>query len=441
MEYIVNIQINGRFINVGKIIGNDSSNAVFEYDSDYLLNKEFRAISLSLPLQKESFSPEQTKRYFEGLLPEGFTRKAISEYLRLDELDYINILYHLGRECIGALQIIRQGEDIDSRYESLNLDDIKRLANEGVTESVAMVIGSRLSLAGATGKVGLYLDPVKGNWYLPKGVAPSTHIVKQSHVRLKQIVQNEYICTVTAKNCGITVPDTFVIDIGKGKDEDILLASKRYDRYFPEQADTIENLLLPERLHQEDFAQALGIPSYMKYENDNDNEYLKVMFELLRKYSSRPVQDCMELWDRIVFNYLIGNTDGHLKNHSLLYSSDMKRIRLAPAYDIVNTTGYTGMTHNMAFSIGGVTKLDDITRDSFVSAAKDAGIGVRHAMERFDSLVSRFVQALDKASVLLENQGVQGVENLRKRILETGGIHLYLRTKSRQEKSYENKER
>lgn len=47
------------------------------------------AISLSLPLQKESFSPKQTKIFFDGLLPEGFTRKTVACWMHLDEEDYV----------------------------------------------------------------------------------------------------------------------------------------------------------------------------------------------------------------------------------------------------------------------------------------------------------------------------------------------------------------
>lgn len=53
-----------------------------------------------------------------------------------------------------------------------------------------------MSQTGASGKVGLYYDEEK--WYLPIGEAPSTHIVKQSHVRLKRIVANEQLCLLTA---------------------------------------------------------------------------------------------------------------------------------------------------------------------------------------------------------------------------------------------------
>lgn len=80
----------------------------------------------------------------------------------------------------------------------------------------------------ASGKVGLYYKIDTNEWYLPIGAAPSTHIVKQSHVRLDGIVTNEQLCLQTAKNLGIDVPDSFVINVGTGKDEEVLFATHRY---------------------------------------------------------------------------------------------------------------------------------------------------------------------------------------------------------------------
>ena len=62
---------------------------------------------------------------------------------------------------------------------------MKALAAEGAQKSAEIVTRSHLSLTGASGKVGLYYDTAGNQWYLPQGTAPSTHIVKQSHVRLE----------------------------------------------------------------------------------------------------------------------------------------------------------------------------------------------------------------------------------------------------------------
>lgn len=61
-----------------------------------------------MPLTRASFSPEQTKTFFDGLLPEGFTRRCVASWMHVDENDYLSILAGLGHECFGAVRIVAQ---------------------------------------------------------------------------------------------------------------------------------------------------------------------------------------------------------------------------------------------------------------------------------------------------------------------------------------------
>ena len=149
---------------------------------------------------------------------------------------------------------------------------------------------------------------------------------------------------------------------------------------------------------------------------------MKAMFDLLRQYSADPIADQIRLWDIIVFDYLIGNADAHIKNFSLLYGADLKRVRLAPAYDIVSTTVYEQSTRDMDFRIGGVQTIDDITVDSFRTAAREAGIGERMAMRRFEIMCERFVPALRQSALELASDGYPNAIEMEKRILSSGGI-------------------
>lgn len=292
MTYRVSIEKNGLQTHVGTLTGDRPENTVFAYAPEYLTAEGAALISLSLPLQEAAFSPAQTKNYFDSLLPEGYTRRTVAQWIHADEDDYRTILHALGCECLGALQITAERETHGASCEPLALDQIKALAAEGASKSAELVISSHLSLAGATGKVGLYYDGE--TWYLPRGTAPSTHIVKQSHVRLKHIVQNERMALTTAKNCGLQVADSFIINTGNGADEEILFAAGRYDRSFSNSGIIIDGLPAPLRLHQEDFAQALGIPASQKYERAGEN-HLARMFDLLRRHSADPIRDMARL--------------------------------------------------------------------------------------------------------------------------------------------------
>ena len=299
-------------------------------------------------------------------------------------------------------------------------EEVKAFAQEGATESASLVTRAHLSLAGASGKAGLYYDEKENQWFLPLGTAPSAHIVKQSHVRFERIVANDRLSLLTAKNLGVEVPESFVVKTTT-EDEDVLFATKRYDRIINEMSREIQGMRVPFRLHQEDFAQALGISAADKYERKNAG-YLKAMFEVLRNYSANPIEDQMKLWDITVFNYLIGNTDNHIKNVSLLYSEDLKSVRLAPAYDIVSTMIYKNGAEEMSFAIGGVYDITQINREEFEKEAKNIGLGVNLAMKNFDKMVSGFKGAIEDAAKELEDEGISYIHEIKEKILQCGGI-------------------
>lgn len=419
------IEINGLSKYVGEIVGSDSNDACFTYADTYLENPEHRAISIGLPLEEKSFNAQRTRIFFEGLLPEGFTRRCVAEWMHMDENDYVSILAGLGRECLGALKIMDESEDtIIPKYRELSSGEVYALASEGTTESAELVTKAHLSLTGASGKAGLYYNEKEDKWYLPIGEAPSTHIVKQSHVRLKKMVANEQLCLLTAKYLGIEIPESFIITTN-GDEETVLFATKRYDRKFSDDNIMLNGMPVPRRLHQEDFAQALGIAASNKYEKNNEG-YLKMLFDVLRVHSSDPITDSLKLWDICVFNYLIGNTDNHIKNLSLLYAEDLKSVRLAPAYDIVSTMIYDSSSENMALSINGICNINEITREAFAKAASQVGIGVKIAMKRFDTMVNRFSDAITQAKEELKAQGFEQVEQICEMIMEKGGIRKEL---------------
>ena len=372
-------------------------------------------ISISLPFTDEPFSSEETSSFFESLLPEGFSRRSVAQWIKTDENDYLTILAKLGRESIGALTIVEDDLEIESGYERLSKKDIKKLAEEGATYSTQVLINTHLSLAGASGKVGLYYDTNTDSWYLPKGDAPSTHIIKQSHVRFDKMVLNECMCMNTAAELGLDVPKTLIVDIGNGRDEDVLLAVQRYDR-IPDKGRVIsERLRAPLRLHQEDFAQALGVSSEKKYET-TDSGYLRKMFELIRNYSSNPLEDQRKLLERIVFNYMIGNTDAHLKNFALIYNQSLRGVRLAPAYDMVSTRVYD-LSPEMSFYIDGEKDINKVSRQSFINVANEIGMGRKMVEAVFDNIANRIENALKTAAVKLAENGFEDSIELSKDIL------------------------
>ena len=415
----VQIEINGQFVQAGCITGSNFRDAAFSYDESYIASPSAHAISLSLPLSIKDYDTDSTRTFFDGLLPEGFTRQCVAESIHASSDDYISILRELGSECLGAIQIIDEEKpSIKEGYIPLTIEEIKALAKEGASKSAEIVVKSHLSLTGASGKVGLYYNQASGKWYKAQGLAPSTHIVKQSHVRYKNIVLNEQLCLLAAQKLEIEIPESFILQsqAGKVNDEDVLFATRRFDRDFDKDSRIIDGLKTPYRLHQEDFAQALGIKSSDKYEKAGQG-YLKRMFDLLQKHSSNPIEDSLKLWKRAVYNCIIGNTDNHIKNSSLIYSKDLSSIRLAPFYDVVCTKVYESSTDEMSVSINGRQNVNQVTRDDLEQEAKNCGLGSKAAMKIYDEVHYGIQKALLDSADELSRAGFTEAQPMAEKIL------------------------
>ena len=417
----VYIESAGRQKLAGHIEGSESEDAVFRYEEKYAGDPYGMPISISLPVRREAFSAEATRTFFEGLLPEGSFRRSVNEYLGAGEGDYLTVLAGLGEDFSGAITVREESdEEPEPAYVPLEDEQLLGLAAGGIPESSRILTEAHMSLPGSMGKAGLYYDEDEDRWYLPAGGAPGNYIVKQSNVRFKGLVTNEKLCLMTASRLGIDVPESFIINTGEGNDEEVLFLTERFDRTkFGKER--ISELRKPLRTHQEDFAQALGIPVSAKYEPTGGN-YFRSMVQILRNYSADPVADITKLWDLTVFNWLIGNTDGHIKNHSLLYSEDLGSIRLAPAYDLVSTLVYTDTPRRMGFNIGGEYFVDKVTKENWMKAAADIGIGRRLALERIDFLAEGFDKALKESAEELNDYGFSAAKKLARTIKKRGGI-------------------
>jgi serine/threonine-protein kinase HipA len=309
-------------------------------------------ISTSLPVREAPYSQSELLPFFAGLLPEGSARDRLAVRLRLEPDDVFGFLREIGRDCAGAYSIVPDGTDLEAALhegvEWLNADRLAETVSELATTPLAFEPAEdiRISLAGAQDKMAVVRDGERTG--LPRGTTPSTHILKPSpsarrgrrgrDLAYPALVANEGFCMTLARESGITVPEVSVIDIAG---EPALLIS-RYDR-------ASKNGQV-ERIHQEDFCQALGVPGRLKYEKDGGPDSVRYV-TLLNRWSGDVANDVPELIDRIAFNYLIGNSDAHAKNFSLLHHDG---VRLAPAYDLLSTHIYAHLTKDMATSINGM---------------------------------------------------------------------------------------
>ena len=251
--------------------------------------------------------------------------------------------------------------------------------------------GIRLSLAGAQDKVAVRIEGDEVS--LPLGGAPSTHILKPAVERFGGVVFNEALCmTLAAK---INLPAAKV-ETRKVEDVDYLLV-ERYDR----KQITVDGAPAVDRLHQEDFCQALNIVSELKYQKEGGPSF-KQCFALLRNVSTAPVIDLANLLDAVIFNYLVGNNDAHGKNFSLIYignGSVINEIRLAPLYDVISTIYYPELNTDMAMKIGRAYSSANVTPRDFEQLALDVGLAKPLVRRRVPELAAAAIETLGKLRI------------------------------------------
>jgi len=251
----------------------------------------------------------------------------------------------------------------------------------------------RLSLAGAQNKLAVHIQ--NGTISLPLNNSPSTHIIKPAIDRFPDVVENETFCMNLAKQCGLPVASA-----SSESAEDInYLLTKRYDRiYRPDHS--------IERIHQEDFCQALGYPPHLKYQNEGGPNIAQC-FDLIRNISSAPAPDALTFLDTIIFNYLIGNNDAHSKNFSFLYQSKPYIARLAPLYDLISTAHYPDLSQKMAMKIGKKYLPKELRLEHWQQLWKEAGFTEAQARKRTLQFTKKVISNLKKSN--LQNQTQEAI--------------------------------
>lgn len=336
----------------------------FCYSPEWLTREDARPLSISLSLQAESYDDTLSRPFFAGLLPEGELRRMIARQIQVSGRNDFALLEKLGGECAGAvtLSLPEQGflpSSAGNDFQWLSELELVSLLEE--LPRRPMLIGQdglRLSLAGAQDKLPVVFDGHRIG--LPRNGSPSTHILKPPIHAVEDSVTNEAFCMVLAAAMGLKVAKTSLHQVM----EKPFLLVKRYDRIFDEQ-DGVQ------RMHQEDFCQALAVVPELKYQNEGGPD-LRQCFDLIRRATRPSAPQVLRFLDAVVFNALVGNHDAHAKNFSFLYHEG-KPI-LAPLYDMLSTAVYPKLTPKMAMKIGSKYKFTELQAKHWDQFAEDAGL-------------------------------------------------------------------
>ncbi len=387
----------------GGLKQNDDGRLSFSYDPAYV-KAGGQALSLALPLTGVEYDHKTCHAVFGGMLPEGGVRGRLAKALGVSERNDFSLLAEIGGECAGAVSL-RPLEPSKPRPASgrkpLSEGALEELFKRLPERPLLSGQGVRLSLAGAQNKLALTLD--KERFFLPGKDEPSTHILKIAAPGYPGVLENELFCLRLASSLGLPAAKTHLGRAGSVA----YLCVERFDRERAKDG-------VVRRLHQEDFCQALAIPSENKYQNEGGPD-VAAGVRLLRDHAAKPATDMAAFLRLIFFNFLVGNSDAHAKNYSLLFPKDGPR--LAPAYDLICTAVYPGLSPRLAMKIGSEYSPDRVSRRHWEALARACEFkpafvldGLRDLAGRMEDLVPAVIKDLEaeigRRKVFGEVQGV-----------------------------------
>lgn len=363
----------------------------------YLADTRRATLSLSMTLPgAEQVTQETLKNYFDpavyrergelpsffaGLLPEGALRRRLAATRKSElDMDDFGILAAAGEDLPGAATVVPANLDnLTAAARAYGVtggaDNLEIGVPEQAAEGAASLSGVQDKLALSRARDGKrYCMPVKGK--------PSDLVAKLPLAGDDSQVMNEYACMTLAGLAGVNVaqcrPEPMSTLAGYPELVDALgpgtrfLAVERFDR-GPGGA-----------VHMEDACQLLTLMPGQKY--SDAKEFVKLI-QVLDRLSVRGIEDVRQFFIRQTVNTLIGNSDGHLKNFSVLYHNGV-RPELSPAYDIACVAALAGFR-----GFGAYVAIDKLQRQETLSTysaiARRAGISERIAKAAVTQTVAR----------------------------------------------------
>lgn len=343
----LNVWMNGSHVGVFTSL---KRGVAFEYDWNA------PRISFSLPKDGE-WREDAPENFLENLLPEsGAAKYAMMQAVGAKSQESFDLLENV--DSAGALVFSRNDEmpTIASVPPAEATDDeiatriaaVKRTPDSWFVRNK----GARFSLAGAQGKFSL--SRVGDEWVWPNGAVPSTHILKPAGIYDADEV--EHATMMLSKMIGIETPES---DIQEFNGQQTYIV-ERFDR-------RIENGM-PVRLPMEDMVQALGLPSSEKYK-------VSAVDTLTTLRKMDPSGRLGEEWlRRLAFNVAVDNCDAHARNYSVIPTSlDGESWKLSPAYDVMTTTVWPGLTDKLAMPFSGAEHASEVTPDHYARLADYCG--------------------------------------------------------------------
>ena len=263
------------------------------------------------------------------------------------------------------------------------------------TRNLKMARSAHAYVRGSTVQFYEWLEASGGK--LPKG--PPIWICGDCHLGNMGPLEAAAARLAGALGLDVSIPEAIVIDGVEA------LLITRFDRVVREG--------VVYRLHQEDFAQALGLPARLKYER-NGTPGRRFDAEAIARVLDQtevPARARAAFLSATVFNLLIGNTDNHAKNHGLLYRHGRAPV-LAPLYDLLPSRMNLDFNGQLSFNIGAADHPEAITLADLMAFLEIFGMRRAAASRFIENVVKPMILALERATLGLSGERLKDMDDL-----------------------------
>ncbi len=264
------------------------------------------------------------------------------------------------------------------KFFSPNLKDLRDFPYTPKEQiQMASKFAAKLSIQGIQPKLSLKLNT--GKQVLEIVAKGGKFILKPPHQVYEEVPENEDVTMRLAAAINIEVPFHGMI---YNIDGSLSYFIERFDR-----------LPKGQKLGVEDFSQLLGFSRETKYEAS-----MEKIIPVIEKHCTFPALEKIRLFRRVIFNFLIGNEDMHLKNYTLIRRDD--KVELSPAYDFLNTTILLKATEEIALPIRG--KKNRLTKEDLVNYFGSERLQLSDAvlkkeLQAFEAVYARWIELLDRS--------------------------------------------
>lgn len=382
----------------GRLTQTSGGALTFTYNADYLARPEPTPLSLSMPLAAPRHGNRAVTAWLDGLLPDNpAVRQEWGRRFGVSARNPFALLRVVGRDAAGAVQVLppdlapSDAARRSGRVQQLGDDELTRMLEALTLGDRGWEVGAgsgRWSLAGAQHKIALHRLP-DGAWAVPLDATPTTHILKPTRAgtRFDDLHINEYVCLAAAARLGLRVADVDLALHGEAR----VLISTRYDRGQTRSGAWV-------RLHQEDVLQAMSYRPEQKYQQDGGPSVKEIarFFALIPRRDRAALQSAF--FDLLAFNVLVGGTDAHAKNYSVLLRGS--RVALAPLYDLASYAPYLrpGELLTSSMKIGTSWHVRDMTADDWGHVGAALGLSHEQAVARVEQFRADLPAALQDAA-------------------------------------------